>query len=125
MLVHPHITKFYDHFEDESEIYLIFEYVPKGELFNLISKEDKIPESTCRRYFQQIISALDYTHKMGITHRDIKPENILLDQYNNIKILDFGLANKIKDGRCLSTSCGSPNYAAPEIVFDKYAFVTF
>ena len=61
-------------------------------------------EEDCRRYFQQMISALDYVHKMGIAHRDIKPENILLDQYNNIKLLDFGLGNKLRDGRCLKTS---------------------
>lgn len=66
-----------------------------------------------------MISALDYIHKNGITHRDLKPENILLDQYNNIKILDFGFGNRLKEGRCLRTSCGSPNYAAPEIVFEK------
>jgi len=99
MLIHPHITKLYDHFETENEIFLIFEYIPKGELFELIKNEEKIDEEDSHKYFQQIISALDYVHKSGITHRDLKPENILLDQYNNIKILDFGFGNRIKDGR--------------------------
>lgn len=51
-----------------------------------------------------------------ITHRDLKPENLLLDEHNNIKLIDFGLSNSMKDGNSLRTACGSPNYAAPEII---------
>lgn len=116
---HPHVTKLYDYFETENEIYLVFEHVSHGELFDLISQERTISEAQARKYFQQLISALDYIHKSGVTHRDLKPENILLDQDNNIKVLDFGFANLLKDGRCLRTSCGSPNYAAPEVIFGK------
>jgi serine/threonine protein kinase len=119
-LDHPHITKLYDHFETEQEIFLIFEYVPNGELFEIITYNTNIPEETARKYFQQLISALDYVHKSGVTHRDLKPENILLDENDNIKLLDFGFANLLKDGRCLRTSCGSPNYAAPEVILAKY-----
>ena len=96
---HPHVTKLYDYFETDKDIYLVFEHVPKGELFELISHQHAIPEDRARRYFQQLISALDYVHKNGVTHRDLKPENILLDKDDNIKILDFGFSNLLKDGR--------------------------
>lgn len=51
-----------------------------------------------------------------MSHRDLKPENLLLDQDNNIKLIDFGLANSMRDGGSLATACGSPNYAAPEVI---------
>jgi len=118
-LNHPHVAKLFDHFETEQEIFLVFEHLTKGELFAHIQDVSSISEEKARKYFQQLISALDYIHKNGVTHRDIKPENILLDKNQNIKIIDFGFSNLLKDGRCLLTSCGSPNYAAPEVVYAK------
>ena len=67
-------------------------------------------------YFYNYSSGIEYCHMEGIVHRDLKPENILLDENNNIKIADFGLANFLEDGNFLDTSCGSPNYAAPEVI---------
>ena len=58
-------------------------------------------------------------HKLGICHRDLKPENLLMDDYNNIKIVDFGLSNTYRPGQTLKTACGSPCYAAPEMVAGK------
>lgn len=77
-------------------------------------------EPKARRYFQQIMSGIAYSHRLNIAHRDIKPENILLDHRGDVKITDFGLSNALADGEFLKTSCGSPNYAAPEIVSGKY-----
>ena len=62
---------------------------------------------------------MEYTHAHKITHRDLKPENLLLDENNNIKLIDFGLSNSMKDSLALKTACGSPNYAAPEIISGK------
>ena len=59
---------------------------------------------------------MDYCHRHKVVHRDLKPENLLLDSRNNVRIADFGLSNMMSDGEFLKTSCGSPNYAAPEVV---------
>ena len=75
-----------------------------------------MPEHQARRLFQQLISGLDYSHRLKIVHRDLKPENVLLDEEFNVKIADFGLSNIVRDGEFLQTSCGSPNYAAPEVI---------
>ena len=65
--------------------------------------------------FIQIISGVEYCHRNMVVHRDLKPENLLLDSKCNVKIADFGLSNVMRDGHFLKTSCGSPNYAAPEV----------
>jgi 5'-AMP-activated protein kinase catalytic alpha subunit len=77
-------------------------------------------ESEARRIFQQIIFGVEYLHTHQVSHRDLKPENILLDEDNNVKLADFGLSNIMKDGIFLYSSCGSPNYAAPELISGKY-----
>ena len=76
-------------------------------------------ENDARKIFQQIIFGLEYLHTHTVAHRDLKPENILLDEENNVKIADFGLSNIMKDGIFLYSSCGSPNYAAPELINGK------
>ena len=76
----------------------------------------QLTESEARRIFQQIISAIEYSHLHKMVHRDLKPENLLLDKDFNIKLIDFGLANSTKDSVALGTACGSPNYAAPEVI---------
>lgn len=98
-----------------TDIFMIMEYVSGGELFDYIVKRGKLQEHEARRFFQQIISGVDYCHRHMIVHRDLKPENLLLDQNMHVKIADFGLSNMMMDGEFLRTSCGSPNYAAPEV----------
>ena len=95
------------------------EYIPGGELYSLIERRGKLDENKARKYFQQIVSAVDYTHKNRISHRDIKPENILIDSNGNTKLSDFGLSNYMKDGDFMNTFCGSANYAAPEVVLQQ------
>ena len=86
-----------------------------GELFDYIVEKGRLLEEEARTFFQQIISGVEYCHRNMVVHRDLKPENLLLDSRNNVKIADFGLSNVMRDGHFLKTSCGSPNYAAPEV----------
>lgn len=76
-------------------------------------------ESAARRKFWQILSAIEYCHNRRIVHRDLKAENLLLDSNMNIKIADFGFSNYYNPNECLSTWCGSPPYAAPEVFEGK------
>ncbi|KAJ3605820.1 hypothetical protein NHX12_027864 [Muraenolepis orangiensis] len=113
---HPHIIKLYQVISTPTDIFMVMEYVSGGELFDYICKNGKLEEKESRRLFQQIISAVDYCHRHMVVHRDLKPENVLLDAQMNAKIADFGLSNMMSDGEFLRTSCGSPNYAAPEVI---------
>eukprot|EP00270_Netrium_digitus_P009466 TRINITY_DN2870_c2_g1_i7.p1 TRINITY_DN2870_c2_g1~~TRINITY_DN2870_c2_g1_i7.p1 ORF type:complete len:593 (+),score=151.25 TRINITY_DN2870_c2_g1_i7:353-2131(+) len=119
MFMHPHIIRLYEIIESSTDIFLIMEYVKAGELFDYIVEKGRLPEDEARRYFQQIISGVEYCHRNMVVHRDLKPENLLLDASHNVKIADFGLSNVMMDGHMLKTSCGSPNYAAPEVISGK------
>ncbi len=119
-LTHPHLVKVLEAVNDTKEIHVVMEYVPGGELFDQIANRGKIHENEARKYIQQLLTCMEYLHNHKIAHRDLKPENILLDEDKNVKVADLGLSNKMKSGRFLLTSCGSPNYAAPEIVSGKY-----
>ncbi|KAI0354686.1 CAMK/CAMKL/AMPK protein kinase [Trametes cingulata] len=114
-LRHPHIIKLYEVISTPTDIIIVLEYAG-GELFNYIVANGRMSEPQARRFFQQLISGIEYSHHLKIVHRDLKPENVLLDDDLNVKIADFGLSNEIKDGDFLKTSCGSPNYAAPEVI---------
>uniref|UniRef100_A0A0R3RXA2 non-specific serine/threonine protein kinase n=1 Tax=Elaeophora elaphi TaxID=1147741 RepID=A0A0R3RXA2_9BILA len=116
---HPHIIRLYQVISTPTDIFMIMEYVAGGELFDYIVKHGRLKTPEARRFFQQIISGVDYCHRHMVVHRDLKPENLLLDDKNNVKIADFGLSNIMTDGDFLRTSCGSPNYAAPEVISGK------
>ncbi|CAI5454505.1 unnamed protein product [Caenorhabditis angaria] len=116
---HPHIIRLYQVISTPSDIFMIMEHVSGGELFDYIVKHGRLKTTEARRFFQQIISGVDYCHRHMVVHRDLKPENLLLDDQNNVKIADFGLSNIMTDGDFLRTSCGSPNYAAPEVISGK------
>lgn len=96
---------------------MVLEYVDGGELFAAITANGRLSEPQAIRYFRQIIAAVRYCHELNICHRDLKPENILLTKDGQIKIADFGMAALHQSpGHKLKTSCGSPHYAAPEVV---------
>ena len=95
------------------------EYASGGELFDYIVKNNKLKEKEACKFFHQLIAGIEYIHRLHIVHRDLKPENLLLDYNKNIKIVDFGLSNTYKADELLKTACGSPCYAAPEMIAGK------
>lgn len=96
------------------------EYVPGGELFQLIAENGRLTEWEAIYLFRQMIAPLMYCHRIHISHRDLKPENILVDRESmTIKLIDFGMAAFQPEGTLLTTPCGSPNYAAPEVILGK------
>ncbi|XP_048368583.1 serine/threonine-protein kinase SIK2 isoform X2 [Sphaerodactylus townsendi] len=115
MLDHPHIIKLYQVMETKSMLYLVTEFAKNGEIFDYLANHGRLSESEARRKFWQILSAVEYCHSRKIVHRDLKAENLLLDNNMNIKIADFGFGNFYKSGEPLTTWCGSPPYAAPEV----------
>ncbi|KAF3444805.1 hypothetical protein FNV43_RR14498 [Rhamnella rubrinervis] len=119
LFMHPHIIRLYEVIETPTDIYVVMEYVKSGELFDYIVEKGRLQEDEARNFFQQIISGVEYCHRNMVVHRDLKPENLLLDSKWNVKIADFGLSNIMRDGHFLKTSCGSPNYAAPEVISGK------
>ena len=88
-------------------------------ILDLIAKQGRLSENDAREKFWQIISAVDYLHKLNIVHRDLKAENLLLDSNFNIKLADFGFSNFYDNNEMLNTFCGSPPYAAPEVFEGK------
>ncbi|KAG5184181.1 SNF1-related protein kinase [Tribonema minus] len=116
MCRHPHIIRLYEVIDTPSDIFVVMEYVSGGELFDSIVSKGRLGPDEARTIFQQFISGVEYLHFHRIVHRDLKPENLLLDAHGNVKIADFGLSNWMRDGDFLRTSCGSPNYAAPEVI---------
>ena len=119
LFMHPSIIRLYEIIQTPTDIYVVMEYVKAGELFDYIVEKGRLHEDEGRKFFQQIISGVEYCHRNMVVHRDLKPENLLLDGKKNVKIADFGLSNLMRDGRFLKTSCGSPNYAAPEVISGK------
>ena len=118
VLFHPYITKMYCVIEKEENIFIISEYCSKGDIFKILIESEKgfFQESYSCKIFQQILSSLEYLHNNNICHRDIKLENILIDEYGDAKLSDFGLSKKYEKNGLLKTICGSPIYAAPEML---------
>ncbi len=113
-LNHPNIVHLYDCISGDDVSYLIMEFVDGGELLGYCCEKGALPEDEARGFFRDILGAVDYLHRKGIVHRDLKLENCLLDSQKRVKIIDFGLANFYLKGM-LKTSCGSADYAAPEL----------
>ncbi|KAH9884872.1 hypothetical protein F4778DRAFT_523127 [Xylariomycetidae sp. FL2044] len=117
LIDHPNIVKLYDIWENRSEIYLVLEFMERGDLYNYINTQGPLPEVQTMFFFRQLLSAMEYVHSFNICHRDLKPENILLKSNGQLKIADFGMsALQQSPTHTLKTACGSPHYAAPEVV---------
>jgi BR serine/threonine kinase len=112
---HPHLLKLIDVCESPHHLYIVLEYAEHGELFDLLASVKSLEIELAMKLFREIVYGLEFLHAHAICHRDLKPENILLNQFNDIKIGDFGFARWMRRN-IAETSCGSPHYAAPEVV---------
>lgn len=119
-LNHPLITKFYESFEDELYTYISTEYVENGTVLSYVNRFGELPEDLAKHFFVQLIIALRYLHNVpanGIYHCDIKPENVLIDEYYNIRLIDFGLSHRIPTDTTKKIDIRSSlNYIPPEII---------
>ncbi|KIM89906.1 hypothetical protein PILCRDRAFT_60576, partial [Piloderma croceum F 1598] len=124
-LKHPNIVRLYDVIETDKYIGIILEYASGGELFDHILAHRYLKEKDAAKLFSQLISGVWYIHQKKIVHRDLKLENLLLDRHRNVIITDFGFANRFehRSDDLMQTSCGSPCYAAPELVISEGLYV--
>eukprot|EP01097_Dermamoeba_algensis_P011869 TRINITY_DN9355_c0_g1_i1.p1 TRINITY_DN9355_c0_g1~~TRINITY_DN9355_c0_g1_i1.p1 ORF type:complete len:285 (+),score=53.52 TRINITY_DN9355_c0_g1_i1:105-959(+) len=118
-LQHPNIIRLYEVIDTEKVVFLIMEYASGGEILDFIVAHGRLTEKQAKKFFRQLVSALEYCHSLKVVHRDLKCENLLLDENHNLKIIDFGLSNCFQPGALLNTHCGSPHFAAPELIQGK------
>lgn len=129
MVRNPHVVLLKEVLACRTKIFIVLELVTGGELFDKIVSEGRFDEKTARFYFKQLVNGVSYCHGQGVCHRDLKPENLLLDENEDLKISDFGLSalydqsnlEETNESRqqLLHTTCGTPNYVAPEVLADK------
>jgi 5'-AMP-activated protein kinase catalytic alpha subunit len=116
-LNHPNIIKTYQFIDGEKESFVVMQ-LAMGEMADFMITKGKLSDKEGRKYFRQLISGIDYIHKANVVHRDLKLENLLLDENHNLLISDFGLGRVISrdSNQLLDTFCGTPNYAAAELI---------
>ena len=129
LVSHPNIVKLQEVLASRTKIFIVLELVTGGELFDQIVKEGRFTEDKARKYFRQLCNGISYCNSRGVCHRDLKPENLLLDNRGDLKISDFGLSALYTGGdetngeasrtTMLHTTCGTPNYVAPEVLLDQ------
>ncbi|EJF58353.1 Pkinase-domain-containing protein [Dichomitus squalens LYAD-421 SS1] len=119
-LEHPNIVRFQDCFEDDDNVYMTLELCHNGSLMDMLRRRRRFSEPEARFFMVQLIGACQYMHTHQVIHRDLKLGNIFLDKNMNVKVGDFGLAALIEiPGERKKTICGTPNYIAPEVLFDQ------
>ncbi|GLJ07984.1 hypothetical protein SUGI_0079030 [Cryptomeria japonica] len=122
LVKHPNVVELYEVMASKSRIYLVMEYLQGGDLSELIAYQTKLEEEEARAYFHQLVLGLDFCQSRGVCHRDLKPQNLLLDGHGNLKIADFGLSalpDQARQDGLLHTACGTPTYAAPELISNR------
>ncbi|KAI8904820.1 PLK protein kinase, partial [Gorgonomyces haynaldii] len=119
-LLHPTIVQFLHVFEDDDNVYMILELCENRTFVEMLKQRKRITDPEIKFYMHGLLEGVKYMHSKNIIHRDIKLGNLFLDQQMHLKIGDFGLAASIQhDGERKKTICGTPNYIAPEILFDQ------
>lgn len=111
------IVKLHFAFQDNRYLYMVMDYMPGGDLVNLMSKFD-VPEKWAKFYCAEIVLAVDSIHRMGFVHRDVKPDNMLLDKQGHVRLADFGTCMRM-DAKNLvwcDTAVGTPDYISPEVL---------
>jgi serine/threonine protein kinase len=114
---HPFLLGLVTTFRDDTKLYMLTELVQGGELFSVLTRNDKLKPPAAKFYGACVVAAIEALHLGGYLYRDLKPENILIDSTGYCKLVDFGFAKKA-DGRTY-TLCGTPEYMAPELVLGK------
>ncbi|TXT08999.1 hypothetical protein VHUM_02473 [Vanrija humicola] len=114
---HPFLVNLWGTFQDANNLYMVMDFVAGGELFSLLRKSQRFPNSVAKFYAAEVALALDYLHSLDIIYRDLKPENLLLGADGHVKVTDFGFAKHVPD--ITWTLCGTPDYLAPEVVQSK------
>jgi serine/threonine protein kinase len=117
--VHENIVRLYDSVKAGDDFVLVLEYMPEGELFDVIELRGKLSDAQSKHIVRQVLTGLAYLHERGIAHRDVKPENILLSgewPFYTAKLADLGLSRAFAHDQKMHTLCGSPEYCAPEVM---------
>ncbi len=122
---HPNILKIFEFYSNEREYSLVTELCSMGELFDEIVNKGPFDEKYSAYILYQILSAVNYCHKMHIIHRDLKPENILIvdknkEGYITVKVCDFGTSKIFETGAVEQHVVGSSYYIAPEVLNKNY-----
>lgn len=113
---HPFIITLIDSYESSTFIFLVFDLMKRGELFDYLTEKVTLSEKETRCIMRSLLEAVSYLHASNIVHRDLKPENILMDDCLNIKLSDFGFSCVLRPPERLRELCGTPGYLAPEIL---------
>ncbi|KAI8367474.1 kinase-like domain-containing protein [Radiomyces spectabilis] len=113
----PFLVNLWGTFQDDTNLYMVMDYVPGGELFSILRRKKRFPDQIAKMYAAEVVLAIEYLHSKNVVYRDLKPENLLLDRHGHIKITDFGFAKYVPD--VTWTLCGTPDYLAPEVIQSK------
>jgi len=116
LISHKHVTKAYEILNIGTKTYISLEWAGHGDLLQYVRLKGALKEAECRKFYQELTSALEYLHALNVVHRDLKCENVLLSKKNTIKLADFGFARRLAPNELSKTFCGSAAYAAPELL---------